>query len=286
MTTLAHTVFRVRLLIFIAGLIAGVAGVLLRALGPESWQSTASALHLGFFGILVALLLAVAGRWLAPVGRSRTVAAPVRGRWMAINSPATKVPSHGIRSYGQAYAVDLVYEPAEATRPEFGSGPAFGRNEDYPAFGEPVYAMIDGTVVAASGWRRDHRSRGRLPAVFYMLAEGAIRELGGPGFIVGNHVTIRGADGEYALVAHLRRGSLKVSTGDRVRAGDVLAACGNSGNSSEPHVHAQIMDRRNLLLAQGVPMEFADVAIEDGVAEEPPVLASGMPANEQRLITR
>lgn len=37
---------------------------------------------------------------------------PVRGRWVAVNSPGTRVPSHGVRAYGQAYAIDLLH-PAE-----------------------------------------------------------------------------------------------------------------------------------------------------------------------------
>lgn len=38
---------------------------------------------------------------------------PVRGRWIAINSPTDKVPSHGTRELGQAFAIDLVYAPDE-----------------------------------------------------------------------------------------------------------------------------------------------------------------------------
>jgi hypothetical protein len=53
------------------------------------------------------------------------VDAPVTGRWLAVNSPADKVPSHGLHAYGQTYAIDLVHEPAEGSRPQFGAGPTF-----------------------------------------------------------------------------------------------------------------------------------------------------------------
>lgn len=66
--------------------------------------------------------------------------------------------------------------------------------------------MIDGVVVRATDWRRDHRARSSGLAIAYMLIEGAVRELGGPGFILGNHVTIRGANGDFATVAHLEQG--------------------------------------------------------------------------------
>jgi hypothetical protein len=53
------------------------------------------------------------------------VQAPVAGRWLAVNSPADKVPSHGLHAYGQTYAIEL----ARGSRPEFGSGPGFRRPE-------------------------------------------------------------------------------------------------------------------------------------------------------------
>lgn len=149
----------------------------------------------------------------------------------------------------------------------------------YPAFGEPVYAMISGTVERSSGWRRDHRARSNLLGVSYLMIEGAIRELGGPGFILGNHVVIRGDDGVYALLAHLQRGSLRVRPGDTIRAGQLIGHCGNSGNSSEPHVHAQLMDRKSSLQAIGLPMTFAAIEL---AGQGPPVDA--LPANGQHML--
>jgi hypothetical protein len=206
------------------------------------------------------------------------VTAPVRGRWMALNSPASTVPSHGLRAYGQAYAIDLVHEPVAAARPEFASGPAFRTNQEYPAFGQPVFAMTSGTVVRASGWRRDHRARSNSWSLLYLFAEGMVREIGGPGFILGNHVIIRSDDGVFAAIAHLQRGSVSVQVGDRVEAGVQIGRCGNSGNSSEPHVHAQLMDRRSLLIAQGLPMAFAGITLADGGEA-----VDALPANEEHL---
>ena len=151
---------------------------------------------------------------------------------------------------------------------------------EYPAFGMPVFAMLDGEVVRASGWRRDHRARSNIWGVVYLMVEGMIREVGGPGFVVGNHVTIRSGDGIFATVAHLRQGSLTVRVGDRVNAGSSIGECGNSGNTSEPHVHAQLMDRVSFWTAQGLPMSFAGITLGDQNES-----ADTLPANDQHMTT-
>lgn len=63
-------------------------------------------------------------------------------------------------------------------------------------------------------------------------------------------------DGVYAALAHLRRRSALVRAGQQVTAGEPLASCGNSGNSAEPHLHFQLMDHPNVLLASGLPFRF------------------------------
>jgi murein DD-endopeptidase MepM/ murein hydrolase activator NlpD len=63
-------------------------------------------------------------------------------------------------------------------------------------------------------------------------------------------------DGVYAALAHLRRGSVQVTKGQRVTAGQQIAECGNSGNSSEPHLHFQLMDHAHASIAAGLPFTF------------------------------
>ena len=190
---------------------------------------------------------------------------PVRGCWSAMNSPATKVPSHGTHAYGQTYAIDIVAEPAASgnSRPAFAKlWPVVRRSRAFPAYDEPLFAVADATVVHAGDRMRDHLSRNSLPAVAYlMLIEGAVRETGGARWIVGNHVVLDLGDGVYAMYAHLRRGSLTVKPGDRVTAGRQIARCGNSGNSTEPHVHFQLMDGPDLDAARGIPFSWRGVGV-------------------------
>jgi urea transporter len=56
----------------------------------------------------------------------------------------------------------------------------------------------------------------------------------------GNAVVIKHAEGLYTKMSHLKKNSFKVKVGDYVRQGDVIAACGNSGRSPEPHLHFQV----------------------------------------------
>ncbi|GAA2466913.1 M23 family metallopeptidase [Streptomyces macrosporus] len=189
------------------------------------------------------------------------VAPPVTGRWSALNSPADKVPSHGTRAYGQAYAIDIVHEPEDRPRPAFGWWPPVRRNGDFPAFGAPVLAVADATVVRARDRRRDHLSRNSWPALPLFFAEASVRDVSGLGAIVGNHLVLDLGDGTYALYAHLMRGSLTVREGERVRAGQVVARVGNTGNSTEPHLHFQLMDGADPHTARGIPFHWRGVGV-------------------------
>lgn len=270
---------RIRIPLYYGCTIALVAGVLLPSWLPEGRAKGAitALATAGFVGLLLTVLVIVVGGRLLPRPSTVTVTAPVTGRWLALNSPATKEPSHGVHAYGQAFAIDLVHEPEDGARPTFGSGAGMRPPHHYPAFGQPVSAMMDGKVVAVVDRLRDHRSRSSFPAILYMTLEGMVRELGGPRFVVGNHVTILAPDGSHALVAHLRRGSARVAIGDKVRAGDLVGECGNSGNSSEPHVHAQIMDRASLWTARGIPMTFSGIDIDGHPSDR-------LPRDEEHLV--
>lgn len=216
------------------------------------------------------------------------VALPVTGRWRGLNSPASSVPSHTHR-LGQTFAIDITYEPEGASpRALDPLWAPMRRPEGFPSFGQEVLAPFVGEAIAVHGTSRDHLSRLSLPGIAYLLLEGFVRSLGSPRHLLGNHVMVGaagsgeapdddGADvpaGTVALLAHLRRGSPAVRAGERVRAGQVLGQCGNSGNSSDPHVHVQLMDGPDITTAKGVPFTWRYLDEEGAVR-------TGVPANEE-----
>ncbi|MFE2206077.1 M23 family metallopeptidase [Streptomyces rubiginosohelvolus] len=220
---------------------------------------------------LMVVTTTLQARAAAPRGEPRPpveVEPPVTGRWSALNSPADKVPSHGTHVYGQTYAIDIVADP-ETLEGEPPARPAFRwiwplvrRNRAFPAFGAPLLAVADATVVRASDGQRDHLSRTSLAGFLYlMLIEGNARSIAGAHRVIGNHVILDLGDGTYAVYAHARRGSLRVKAGDTVRAGQRIGSVGNSGNSSEPHLHVHLMDGPDLDDARGVPFSWRGVGV-------------------------
>ncbi len=252
---IAIALSRLRIPAFAAVLALGIAGQFVGVPGgPLPWIAE--------LAIIVVLMRAGTLRR-EPVA----VRSPLIGRWLAMNSPATRVPSHGVQAYGQAYALDLVHDPVGGSRPGFGWWPLARRPQEFPGFGQPVLAPADGVVVRAHDRERDHWSRTSPLGLLYLLTVELLRDLFGPSRVLGNHVVLDLGDGVYAVTAHLRRHSVRIAVGQPVRAGEQIAECGNSGNSSEPHLHFQLQDHPRVAFAAGIPFRFADA---DGSPTDPP----------------
>ena len=184
---------------------------------------------------------------------------PFRGRWLARNSPARRVPSHGSDAMGETYAIDFIAvddrgRPAPRTWRTFLSVEA---PQLFRGFGAPILAPAAGTVVIAEDGEPDHEARrSQLALVPYALGQpGRIRA--GVAAIAGNHVVLAlGPGGPFVLLAHLRRGSVRVRPGQSVQSGDQVGECGNSGNSTQPHVHVQVTDSTRWPTAKGLPVAF------------------------------
>jgi Peptidase family M23 len=151
----------------------------------------------------------------------------------------------------QRHAYDLVRVDAEG-RTHTGDGSS---NDQYFCWGRPVIAPADATVVSVKEGVFDN-----CPGVLNPVAP------------AGNHVVLDFGHGEYGLFAHLRKDSVQVSEGQQVKAGDLLGVCGNSGNSSEPHLHFHVQDGPVLFQGHGLPVTFVDyVSNGQPVAEGTPV---------------
>jgi len=203
------------------------------------------------------------------------LAYPFFGRWLTQNSPADRVPSHGTTLFATSYAIDFVpVDEVGRTAPV--SLRSLLRTEPadrFPGFGRPVLAPADGLVVAATDAEPDHAAHRGLPSVGYALTQRR-RVAAGWRALAGNHVLIETRDAVFA-VCHLQQHSLAVSPGDRVRVGDPLGRCGNSGNSTEPHVHLQAVDRLPVERALAVPVTFGGRLPRNGEIVETPERRSG-----------
>jgi Peptidase family M23 len=190
------------------------------------------------------------------LGASVDLAFPFVGRWLTQNSPANRVPSHGTTLFGTAYGIDFVpVDDNGHTAPiSFRSLVRPEPANRFPGFGRPLLAPIDGVIVAAHDTEPDHEAYRGLPSIGYALTQRR-RVAGGWLELAGNHVLIEGAGAVIAL-CHLQQGSVEVRPGQNVHPGDPLGGCGNSGNSTEPHLHVQVIDSRDIQRANAIPLTF------------------------------
>jgi len=163
---------------------------------------------------------------------------PFRGTWLARNSPARRVPSHGTHLFATTYAMDFIAVRGRrtATMRDWRALVSTEPVDRFFAFGQPILAPAAGRVVSVHDGEADHVARrSPLARVPYAVTQAA-RARGGAGAIAGNHVILEleGRCG-YVMLAHLRAGSIRVGAGEAVAAGRELAACGN--RRSRQYVH-------------------------------------------------
>jgi murein DD-endopeptidase MepM/ murein hydrolase activator NlpD len=118
------------------------------------------------------------------------------------------------------------------------------KNEDYICFGRNILAPADGVVVEAIDGVRDNTPGSMNP---YCL--------------LGNCVVIQHRTNEFSVLAHFQHGSMAVKAGDQVKRGQLLGRCGNSGNSSEPHLHYHLQHSPIFQDALGIKIRFLEVSV-------------------------
>lgn len=174
------------------------------------------------------------------------IAAPLRGpNWEAANGPSNTsdhrraiIPFDGRPFIGQRYAIDWLQLGADG-RTFSGD---YHSNASYHAYNQEIHAVADGKIVAATDGIPENVPNSNKLAI-QITDEN----------VAGNHLIEDLGGGHFAAYAHLRPGTLKVKVGDSVRAGDVIARLGNTGNSSEPHLHFQVCNAPSFLRSQGLP---------------------------------
>jgi hypothetical protein len=198
------------------------------------------------------------------MGTATVVDFPLRGVWIAPNTPARRIPSHGTDALGQRYAYDFVgVDPQASGRRFYRSSPLryllLGAPlQDCYGWGRPIFSATAGTVVqAVDGWpERNPVHPARDLAI--MLKNGWTFDTQGATDLrplTGNSVIVESNEG-YAVYVHAQTGSVRVAAGDRVVPGQHLANVGHSGNSTAPHLHFHLMDAEDPRRAQGIPCCF------------------------------
>ncbi len=201
-------------------------------------------LHVAADGVVQGMSITEPPAPAPPVARSTIpLRLPVDGAWTVFWGGDTPELNHHVGFASQRRAADLLIFDA-AGKSHSGDG---SRLTDYYAFGKPVSAVAPGVVVTAIDGVPESVP-GRL----------------NPYVVIGNAVIIDHG-GMWSVVAHLQPGSLKVKVGQTVKSGQVLGLTGNTGNSSEPHLHFQLMDGPAFEASYGVEAVFSGVSlIRDG----------------------
>jgi len=161
---------------------------------------------------------------------------PFDGEWYVYWGGRTTAQNYHAASRDQRFAYDFVI--LQNGRSHSGTG---DRNTDYFCFSQPVYAPGAGVVTEVANDEPD-----RVPGE--LLVENPS----------GNHVIIDHGSGEFSFLAHLRQGSVVVRHGDCVIAGQLIGECGNSGHSSEPHLHYHLQTTATLFQGDGLPAQFVN----------------------------
>lgn len=165
---------------------------------------------------------------------------PFKGEWFVFWGGREIAQNYHARTRDQRFALDLLIMRDGKSHSGDGS-----ELTHYYCYGEPILAPAAGRVVWLQDSLPDNRP-GRTDAQHP----------------AGNAVILDHGHDEYSLFAHLQPRTLKVKLGDRVKAGDPLGLCGNSGNTSEPHLHFHLQDGPEFGNADGLPPRFLDLFVD------------------------
>jgi murein DD-endopeptidase MepM/ murein hydrolase activator NlpD len=178
---------------------------------------------------------------LPKIDRNKTkLILPFKDEWTVIWGGDTKELNYHVESEAQKNAFDLVI-----TNDKGVSYKTDGRrNEDFYAFGKELIAPCDGEVVLVVDGIKDN-----IPGTL------------NPVYVPGNTVIIKTANNEYLFFAHFKQHSIVVKQGQKVKQGQLLGLCGNSGNSSEPHLHFHIQNTEDMNSATGVKCYFERIVV-------------------------
>lgn len=206
------------------------------------WNLSTSMLRThGFTAAMAVFFLAITARALSGYGNEKT-AVELEFPFMAgtyyvgQGGGAASINNHHV-DRSQRYALDIVALNDFGARAD---GVMPSSLTDYVVYDRPVKSPCTGVAISIHDGIADNR-----------ISE---TNMGEP---AGNHIILACGTARI-LLAHLRKGSIAVQGGEIVSAGDTLGRVGNSGNSSEPHLHmhAYLGGTLDYNAGEGLPMTF------------------------------
>jgi murein DD-endopeptidase len=205
------------------------------------------------------------------------ISSPLAGDdWVAANGPSNTsqhrralIPINGHAYISQRFAIDWVQVYPDGKT--YKGDPS--DNKNYRAYGTEIHAVADGVVTQVGDGIPQNTPGAKSLAVPITLET-----------IGGNHVIMEIGNGLFAFYAHMQSGSLRVKVGDKVTRGQVLGLLGNTGNSSEPHLHFQICNANSELGSEGLPYAFAAFEVQGKGEEEKMSMFPGGPVKHEMEI--
>lgn len=174
---------------------------------------------------------------------AQNLSLPFNGRWFVMQGGDTLNVNQHIAVPAQAYGIDFVKFGGPGGRELTRRKPT--RVEDFFCWNEAVLAPVGGVVATVVGDLPDNPLGSKDP----------LRP-------AGNHVVIQTKEGMFVFLAHLKRNSVSVAPGDRVRRTQPLGLCGNSGNTDYPHIHLHIQDTATFNQGMGQNPIFGPIDVE------------------------
>ena len=170
---------------------------------------------------------------------------PFKEKWVAINGCFRQEYSHSWDIPTQRYAYDFII--LDNNNKSFNGN--FDDVKDYYCYDKEILSPANGIVVKISNNSKDS----------LILKKGKF--ISKSKHIAGNYLVVKHNENEYSTLAHLKKDSINVKVGDPVSKGQVIAKCGNTGNSTEPHLHFQLQTSKSFYNSAGLPIKFENIAI-------------------------
>ncbi|WP_316757693.1 peptidoglycan DD-metalloendopeptidase family protein [Pedobacter aquatilis] len=172
---------------------------------------------------------------------------PFKGEWAVVWGGDTEALNYHVTSETQKGAFDMLIKNSKGN-----SYKTNGKtNADFYAFGQELIAPCDGEVVLVIDGIEDNEPGKMNPAQ-----------------ATGNTVIIKSLNDEYLVFAHFKRNSVIVKKGSKIKKGQLLGLCGNSGNSSEPHLHLHMQNTQYPNSGTGIKCFFDKIVVDGEIKSD------------------